>query len=306
MPDARADGGPVDGLTFIMNQEGVSRLFSRGMMRDGPFPTHMEPFESPMANVFNARMRGNPVARVFESDVARLGTSDEFPFVATSYRLTEHFHYWTKHNRVNAALQPEFFVEISVQLAEERGITNGSRVRVFGKRGLVWAKAVVTRRLQPLICDGKACPCGGHSAALGLHGGCQEGLGAEQPDAVHRGCEHGHARIQGVPGQHRTRNRGAGGMNDMANSPTTAASNPPVQPTEAYFDARDVVRISATRNVPQPDRQLEKPAKLIDVSKCIGCKACQSARVEWNDTTRRWRERGVYENPHDLTPTCSP
>ncbi|WP_307537707.1 hypothetical protein [Paracoccus sp. PAMC 22219] len=74
-------------------------------------------------------------------------------------------------------------------------------------------------------------------------------------------------------------------MNDMANSPTTAASNPPVQPTEAYFDARDVVRISATRNVPAPERQLEKLAKLIDVSKCIGCKACQSACVEWNDTT---------------------
>ncbi|MFN3276819.1 MAG: 4Fe-4S dicluster domain-containing protein [Paracoccus hibiscisoli] len=92
-------------------------------------------------------------------------------------------------------------------------------------------------------------------------------------------------------------------MNDMANSPTTAASNPPVQPTEAYFDARDVVRISATRNVPQPDRQLEKLAKLIDVSKCIGCKACQSACVEWNDTHPAVGENvGVYENPHDLTP----
>ena len=125
-------------------QEGASRLFSRGMMRDGPFPTHMEPFEAPIANVFNPRMRGNPVARVFESTAdqfAEIG-DPEFPFVATSYRLTEHFHYWTKHNVVNASLQPEFFVEISEELAAERGITRGGWVRVWSKRGSIKAKAL--------------------------------------------------------------------------------------------------------------------------------------------------------------------
>ncbi|MBU2957803.1 formate dehydrogenase subunit beta [Paracoccus sp. 1_MG-2023] len=92
-------------------------------------------------------------------------------------------------------------------------------------------------------------------------------------------------------------------MKDTASGPTTAVSNPPVQPTEAYFDQGDITRISATRNVPQPDRELTKLAKLIDVSKCIGCKACQSACVEWNDTDPGVGENvGVYENPHDLTP----
>jgi formate dehydrogenase major subunit len=86
--------------------------------------------------------------------VSRLGTSEEFPFAATSYRLTEHFHYWTKHNPVNAALQPEFFVELSHELAALRGITPGGWVRVWSKRGSVKAKAVVTRRIQPLNCDG--------------------------------------------------------------------------------------------------------------------------------------------------------
>ena len=55
----------------------------------------------------------------------QFGDAKEFPYAATSYRLTEHFHYWTKHNRVNAVLQPEFFVEISEELAKEKGISQG-------------------------------------------------------------------------------------------------------------------------------------------------------------------------------------
>ncbi len=177
VPDISPTAKPGEVGPFIMNQEGVSRLFSRGLMRDGPFPTHMEPFESPMANVFNPAMRGNPVARVFESDVARLGDSTEFPFVATSYRLTEHFHYWTKHNVVNASLQPEFFVEISEQLAAERGIAKGSRVRVWSKRGEVWAKALVTKRIKPLICDGKPVHVVGIPLHWGFVGAAKKGWG---------------------------------------------------------------------------------------------------------------------------------
>ena len=177
VPDIAPTAKPGEVGPFIMNQEGVSRLFSRGLMRDGPFPTHMEPFESPMANVFNPAMRGNPVARVFESDVARLGDSTEFPFVATSYRLTEHFHYWTKHNVVNAALQPEFFVEISEQLAAEKGIAKGGRVRVWSKRGEVWAKALVTKRIKPLICDGKPVHVVGIPLHWGFVGAARKGWG---------------------------------------------------------------------------------------------------------------------------------
>ena len=147
------------------------------MMRDGPFPTHMEPFESPVQNVFNDRMRGNPVARVFASDVEKMGTSDEFPFVATSYRLTEHFHYWTKHNKVNATLQPEFFVEISEQLAAEKGIERGGRVRVWSKRGEVWAKALVTKRIKPMICDGKTVHVVGIPLHWGFVGAAKKGWG---------------------------------------------------------------------------------------------------------------------------------
>jgi formate dehydrogenase major subunit len=155
-PDYAPTTAPSAGVgPFIMNDEGMARLFVRRLMRDGPFPTHYEPFESPRANLMAPKLRGNPAARIFKDDLAALGSSDKFPYVATSYRVTEHFHYWTKHARLNAALQPQQFVEIDETLAREKGIVNGGWVRVWSNRGELKAKALVTKRLRPLICDGK-------------------------------------------------------------------------------------------------------------------------------------------------------
>lgn len=177
IPDIAPTAPPSDVGPFIMNQEGTARLFTRGMMRDGPFPTHMEPFETPIANPFNPRMRGNPVARVFASDAAQFATSDQFPYVATSYRLTEHFHYWTKHNRINAALQPEFFVEIGRELAAERGITPGGMVRVWSQRGSVTARALVTGRIRPLHCGQTVVHVVGIPLHWGFKGAARKGFG---------------------------------------------------------------------------------------------------------------------------------
>lgn len=177
VPDIAPTAKPDTVMPFIMTNEGVGRLFARKGLKDGPFPTHTEPFESPVANVLNPNLRGNPVARIFPEDLAQLGNSSEFPFVATSYRLTEHFHYWTKHNRVNAVLQPEFFVEISEQLAAERGIKKGGRVRVWSKRGQVWARAVVTKRIKTLMCDGKAVHVVGIPIHWGFMGTARKGFG---------------------------------------------------------------------------------------------------------------------------------
>jgi formate dehydrogenase major subunit len=162
---------------FIMNPEGSARLFTRGMMREGPFPTHYEPFESPVANAIAPKIRGNPAARVFKGDMEQFGDAKEFPYAATSYRLTEHFHFWTKHVQVNASLQPEFFVEISEQLAEEKKIKSGGWVRVWSKRGSVKAKAVVTKRIVPLICDGKPVHIVGIPLHWGFMGAARKGFG---------------------------------------------------------------------------------------------------------------------------------
>ena len=121
VPDIAPNAKPNVVGPFIMNAEGTGRLFALGLMRDGPFPAHYEPFESPVVNVIAPKIRGNPVARVFQNDLEQFGDAKEFPYAATSYRLTEHFHFWTKHVRFNAVMQPEFFVEISEQLAEGKG-----------------------------------------------------------------------------------------------------------------------------------------------------------------------------------------
>lgn len=179
VPDIVPTAKPDQVGPFIMNPEGVSRLFTRGMMRDGPFPAHYEPFESPIVNPVAPKVRGNPAARVFEGDMAQFAeaASKEFPYAATSYRLTEHFHFWTKHVIVNAVMQPEFFVEISEQLAAEKGITKGGWVRVWSKRGSVVAKAMVTKRIKPLTCDGKIVHIVGIPLHWGFTGAAKKGFG---------------------------------------------------------------------------------------------------------------------------------
>jgi formate dehydrogenase major subunit len=177
IPDIAPNAKPDVVGPFIMNPEGTARLFTRAMMRDGPFPAHYEPFESPILNPIAPRIRGNPVARVFRGDMEQFGDPGEFPYAATSYRLTEHFHYWTKHNRVNAALQPEFFVEISEDLAREKGIAPGGWVRVFSKRGAVTAKAVVTKRISTLMCDGQQVHIVGIPLHWGFVGATKKGFG---------------------------------------------------------------------------------------------------------------------------------
>jgi formate dehydrogenase major subunit len=106
------------------------------------------------------------------------GTSKDYPYAAVTYRLTEHFHYWTKHNAVNATLQPEFFVEISEALAKEKNIASGGWVRVWSMRGSVKAKAVVTKRIKPIICDGKTVHIVGIPIHWGFMGAAKKGFGA--------------------------------------------------------------------------------------------------------------------------------
>ena len=91
--------------------------------------------------------------------------------------IRDSFHFWTKHVRFNAVMQPEFFVEISEQLASEKGIKSGHWVRVSSKRGSVKAKAVVTKRITTLICDGKPVHIIGVPLHWGFIGETKEGFG---------------------------------------------------------------------------------------------------------------------------------
>jgi formate dehydrogenase major subunit len=103
----------------------------------------------------NPQVKHNPACRIFEDDLQAMGDSKDYPYVGTTYRLTEHFHFWTKHARINAVLQPEQFVEIGEDLARDKGIRHGDNVKVSSKRGAIIAVAVVTKRIRTLDVQGK-------------------------------------------------------------------------------------------------------------------------------------------------------
>jgi formate dehydrogenase major subunit len=172
IPDFKVDEDPTHGMgPFIMNPEGVARFFARSNMVEGPFPEHYEPFETPLAanplSPTEPRALNNPAARVFDDDRKAFGKPAQFPYAATTYRLTEHFHYWTKHVRLNAIIQPEQFVEIGDALAKDLGIASGDQVKVESNRGYIKAVAVVTKRLRALQVDGKTL----HHVGIPIHWG---------------------------------------------------------------------------------------------------------------------------------------
>jgi formate dehydrogenase major subunit len=179
VPDYVPTIAPSEGVgPFIMNAEGMGRLFARDQMAEGPFPEHYEPFESPSPNILHPAVRNNPAARVFADDRANFGTDEHFPYVGTTYRLTEQFHFWTKHALINSILQPEEFVEVGEALAKEKGIEQGGWVRVSSKRGTVVCKAYVTKRIKPMQVNGKATHVIGAPIHWGFTGQSRKGYGA--------------------------------------------------------------------------------------------------------------------------------
>ena len=158
IPDFKADSAPKDHMgPFIMNPEGIGRLFvPLGPMNDGPFPEFYEPIESPIANVLHPNQSSNPVVKRYKTDMDKYAkTGGDYNVICTTYRLTEHYHYWTKNNPMNVQLVPEPFVEVPFELAERMKISGGEKIKVSSIRGQYIAKAMVTRRIKPMQIDGK-------------------------------------------------------------------------------------------------------------------------------------------------------
>jgi len=160
------DGDVVDGnypplaidpvksrLPFIMTAEGVSRLFASGMA-DGPFPEFYEPWESPVSNQ-TSKQQSNPIFKIWRP--AEKGSPDRFPIVGTTYRVCEQWQagQMTRNLSWLVEMMPEPFVEMSEELAGEKGIRNGDKVVVESMRGEVKMAAVVTKRFKPFQLNGK-------------------------------------------------------------------------------------------------------------------------------------------------------
>jgi formate dehydrogenase major subunit len=136
---------------FIMRADGHGAIYGPGL-KDGPFPEHYEPLECPIEkNPFSAQLI-NPVAAVYKSARDVIKTCDpRFPFVGTTYRVTEHWQtgVLTRWLPWLVEAEPQMFVEMSEQLAQLRGIQNGEMVVVESPRGSVEAVAIVTKRFKP-------------------------------------------------------------------------------------------------------------------------------------------------------------
>jgi formate dehydrogenase major subunit len=158
----RPGGIGLDALSgtdaFIMKGDGVGWLYVPSGLVDGPLPTHYEPAESPVHNLLY-KQQSSPVLKYWKHDANVLGgvADPKFPYVITTYRLTEHYLSGAMSRWLPwlAELQPELFVEISPELATEKGIRNLDLVRISSPRAQIRAKALVTRRLRPLQIDGR-------------------------------------------------------------------------------------------------------------------------------------------------------
>ncbi len=141
---------------FIMRADGMGAIFGPGLA-DGPFPEHYEALECPLQENVMSKQRINPTIKLFY-DKGKGSPEDifiscdiRFPYVATTYRVSEHWQtgVMTRHQPWLLEMMPQQFVEISEELANEKKIKSGDKVRVKSARGEVWAIAVVTKRFKP-------------------------------------------------------------------------------------------------------------------------------------------------------------
>ena len=137
---------------FIMEADGKCQLFVPSGLKDGPLPTHYEPVESPVRNALYDQ-QFNPAAKLWTRPGNELHAPEDprFPYVLTTYRLTE-LHCGGIISRVTphtAELQPEAFVELSPELAQELGIRHLGWTVLSTLRGEIEARAMVTERMRP-------------------------------------------------------------------------------------------------------------------------------------------------------------
>lgn len=160
VPDFVATKAPTDeggDDPFIMRPNGVGELFTNGL-NDGPFPEHYEPYESPVEEKDSfSNNQLNPVVKIWDGEHNPKGENKQFPIVATTYRVSEHWQSgaMTRSQPWLVELMPHMFVEISEELAEEKGIKTKDEVIVNSARGEIKAYALITKRLKPMIIHGE-------------------------------------------------------------------------------------------------------------------------------------------------------
>jgi formate dehydrogenase major subunit len=161
---------------FIMQADGVGWLYVPVGLQDGPLPTHYEPQESPVSNPLYGQ-QANPTREEFPrtdnayNPVDGQPGANAFPYVMTTYRLTEHHTAGGMSRTVPylSELQPEMFCEVSPELAYERGLEHGSWATVVTMRQAIEARVMVTERIPSVTVDGQRI----HTVGLPYHWGAK-------------------------------------------------------------------------------------------------------------------------------------
>jgi len=152
------DGGwkPGSKYAFIMRKYGHGQIFGPGRS-DGPFPEYYEPIESPVSKQPFSHQLHSPCAIILKSQCDKLCDPKKYPIVCSTYRVTEHWQtgVMTRWQPWLLEAEPQLFVEMSKELAKEKGIKNGELVIVENARGQLKAVAIVTSRLKPFKVEGK-------------------------------------------------------------------------------------------------------------------------------------------------------
>jgi formate dehydrogenase major subunit len=153
-PGATGDDALAGDKPYILHADGLGWLWVPVGLHDGPMPTHYEPLESPVCNPMYSKQQTNPagVHRVRPGNEYAKSPDTRFPYVLTTYRLTEHHTAGGMSRTLShlAELQPELFCEISLELAKELEIEHGEWVTLVTARGAIEAHALSTARMRPL------------------------------------------------------------------------------------------------------------------------------------------------------------
>jgi formate dehydrogenase major subunit len=168
---AEGDDALAGDKPFIMHPDGFGWIWVASGLKDGPLPAHYEPLESPVGNKLYPSHAVDPATNKLERPDNQYADSPDprFPYVLSTYRLTEHHTAggMSRHLSHLAELQPELFCEISLELAAELGVENGTFVTVVTPRGIIEARALVTSRIRPVLVAGRTV----HQVGLPYHWG---------------------------------------------------------------------------------------------------------------------------------------
>ena len=277
-----------------MQADGRGWLYVPTGLADGPMPTHYEPQDSPFENLLYAQQR-NPVRQVVAHPNNRYHPirgepgAEVFPYVITTYRLTEHFTAggMTRWTPYLSELQPEFFCEVSPELAAERELLHGGWATIVTARNAIEARVLVTDRMRPITVQGKVL----HQIGLPFHwgpNGYSRGDAANELSAIALDPNSHIQEVKAMTADIRPGRRPRGAAREQLVQEYMPPRRHHGEDRDGGVSAALQVTVHGLNGAQDPagdagyEEHPQRVGFFTDTSLCIGCKACEVACKEWN------------------------